>query len=82
MEVHKYGPHIFHTNSKEVWDFINKFSEFNNFVIRVKAQHNGSIYSLPINLHTINQFFNKSFSPAEAEKFIEQVRIKRKGRKL
>ena len=75
IEIHKYGPHIFHTNNKEVWDFINRFSNFNNYVNRVKALSNGSIYSLPINLSTINQFFGKTMTPSEAEKFIKERRI-------
>jgi UDP-galactopyranose mutase len=76
IEVHKYGPHIFHTNSSKVWKFVNRFSEFNNFRNKVKAIHNGNIYSMPVNLHTINQFFNKCFSPIEAEKFIASIRVK------
>ncbi len=76
IEIHKYGPHIFHTNSKEIWDFLNKYTTFNNYVNRVKARTNGSIYSLPINLHTINQFFNRTFNPTEAENYIDQIRVK------
>ena len=76
IEIHKYGPHIFHTNSAQIWKFITKFTEFNNYVNRVKARSNGSIYSLPINLHTINQFFKKTFNPKEAEQFIDKLRIK------
>ena len=68
--VHRYGPHIFNTDKKEIWDFVNRFVEFRPFINRVKAQYNGHIYSMPVNLHTINQFFNKSFSPAEARDFI------------
>jgi UDP-galactopyranose mutase len=74
--VHKYGPHIFHTNSKEIWDFVSRFTSFLNYTHRVKATFNGNVYSLPVNLHTINQFFNKAFSPAEAENFIESIRRK------
>ena len=55
--VHKYGPHIFHTDKEHVWDFINLFTEFTPYVNRVKANAQGKIFSLPINLHTINQFF-------------------------
>ncbi len=76
VEVHKYGPHIFHTNSLEIWEFINRFTEFYPYIHRVKANYKGRIYSLPINLHTINQFFNKAFNPSEAEKFVEQERVK------
>ncbi len=75
VEIHKYGPHIFHTNNKEVWDFVNRFSDFNNYVNRVKAVSNGVIYSLPINLGTINQFFGRTMSPKQAEKFIRERRV-------
>ncbi len=78
IEIHKYGPHIFHTNDEDVYSFITKFTEFNNYINRVKAISNGKVYSLPINLHTINQFFNKTFSPKEAEDFIEKKREKYK----
>lgn len=71
--VHKYGPHIFHTDNEEVWRYVTELGEFIPFVNRVKSVANGSVYSLPINLHTINQFFNKIFSPAEARDFISQV---------
>jgi len=67
---HKYGPHIFNTDKKEIWDYINRFTEMQPFVNRVKADFNGNIYSLPVNLHTINQLFDKSFSPEEAKEFI------------
>ena len=76
VEVHKYGPHIFHTNSEKVWQFVNRFTKFNSYVNRVKARSNGRIYSLPINLHTINQFFGKDFTPDQAAGFIDQQRVK------
>ncbi|CCP03645.1 UDP-galactopyranose mutase [Erwinia amylovora Ea644] len=69
--VHTYGPHIFHTDHKEVWDFINQFTNMMPYINRVKATYNGKVFSLPINLHTINQFFNKTCSPDEARKLIE-----------
>lgn len=75
IEVHKYGPHIFHTNSDEIWAFINRFTEFNNFTLRTKAQTGGKLFTLPVNLMTINQYFNKTFSPSEAKFFIESLRI-------
>lgn len=68
--VHTYGPHIFHTNNKIVWDYVNRFGKFNNYVNRVKAITNNRVFSLPINLLTINQFFNKCLSPEEAKFFI------------
>ena len=68
--VHRYGPHIFHTDNAEVWDFVNRFATFRPYVNRVKAVVNDRVYSLPINLHTINQFFGKTLSPSEARDFI------------
>lgn len=70
--VHIYGPHIFHTDNEEVWGYVNKYSRFMPYVNRVKATTGGRVYSLPINLLTINQFFNKTLSPDEAKKFIAQ----------
>ncbi len=71
--VHKYGPHIFNTDKKEIWDFVNSFVEFKPYVHRVKAMSNGKIYSLPVNLHTINQLFQKTFTPNEAKTFLEEL---------
>ena len=68
--VHRYGPHIFHTDNEDVWDFVNRFARFRPYVNRVKAVVQGAVYSMPINLHTINQFFGKSLSPTEAEAFV------------
>jgi UDP-galactopyranose mutase len=70
---HKYGPHIFNTDNKEVWDYISQFCKMIPFVNRVKAVYKGAVYSLPINLHTINQFFNKTFGPNEAKLFIANL---------
>jgi UDP-galactopyranose mutase len=71
--IHTYGPHIFHTNNEVIWNYINKFDKFRPFVNRVKAVANGQIYSLPVNLHTINSFYGKTFSPSEAKNFIEGI---------
>jgi len=68
--LHKYGAHIFHTDNKDVWDFINSFGEFNQYINRVKSTVGGKVYSLPINLHTINQFFGVAKSPIEAKEFV------------
>lgn len=69
--IHVYGPHIFHTDDDEVWGYVNRFTEFKPYVNRVKATTGGAVYSLPINLHTINQFFGKTLSPDQARSFIE-----------
>ncbi|SIT19198.1 UDP-galactopyranose mutase [Paracoccus saliphilus] len=68
--MHVYGPHIFHTDDEEVWSYVNSFTEFLPFQNRVKATAQGGVYSLPINLLTINQFFNKTLRPDEAKAFI------------
>jgi UDP-galactopyranose mutase len=68
--VHQYGPHIFNTDKKEIWDYVNSFGEFKNYVHRVKALSKGKVYPLPITLLTINQFFGKTFTPAEAKDFL------------
>ena len=71
--VHQYGPHIFNTDKKEIWDFVNSFVEFRPYVHRVKAMSKGKVYSLPINLNTINQVFGTSFTPNEARDFLEKI---------
>ena len=71
--VHRYGPHIFNTNHEDVWSYIQKFGEWMPFINRVKTVNRRGVFSLPINLHTINQFFGKTFSPAEARTFIESL---------
>jgi len=68
--VHVYGPHIFHTEHQHVWDYINKYGDMMPYNHRVKATSGGRVYSLPVNLHTINQFFGATMSPSEAADFI------------
>lgn len=71
--VHVYGPHIFHTSNEVVWNYIQQFDEFMPFINRVKALYNERIYSLPINLMTINAFFGKTLSPKAAAEFMETL---------
>jgi len=68
--VHVYGPHIFHTDDSEVWTYVNSYMKFMPFKNRVKTTSGGRVFSLPINLHTINQFFGTTMRPGEAEAFI------------
>ena len=68
--VHVHGPHIFHTDNDQVWNYVSRFGDFNPYICQVKATTGGRVFSLPINLLTINQFFGKIFNPAEAEAFI------------
>lgn len=71
--LHKYGPHIFHTDNEAVWNYVNQYTEFMPYINRVKTTSQGRVFSLPINLHTINQYFNKTLSPAEAKAFIQSI---------
>ena len=68
--VHKYGPHIFNTSHEDVWNYVNRFGDFQPYANRVKAVNARGVFSFPINLHTINQFFGTTLSPEEASAFI------------
>ena len=70
IEVHVYGSHLFHTSNERVWDYVNQFTSFTDYKHSVWTKHNDEIFSMPINLATINQFFRKEFSPEQAEEFI------------
>ncbi|MBS1301752.1 UDP-galactopyranose mutase [Loktanella sp. SALINAS62] len=63
--VHTYGPHIFHTGDDEVWDYVQQFGTFVPYKNRVKSAHKGQVYTLPVNLHTMNQFFGTALRPDE-----------------
>ncbi|MEO6838839.1 MAG: UDP-galactopyranose mutase [Ginsengibacter sp.] len=71
--VHRYGPHIFNTDKKEIWDFVNSFADFHPYVHRVKATYNGKVYSMPVNLLTLNQLFNKTFTPESAREYLNNL---------
>ena len=71
IEIHKYGSHLFHTSNERVWDYVNRFTAFNNYQHKVWAKHQGKTYPMPINLDTINQFFGTKFSSEEAKDFIQ-----------
>jgi len=76
--IHKYGPHIFHTNSKKVFDYLSKFTEWRYYEHRVLAKLNNELYPIPINRTTINKLYNKKYSTdAEVEEFYESVQEKR-----
>lgn len=70
INVHKYGPHIFHTNDKFIWDYVNSFVEFNNYVHTPMAYYKGRLYNLPFNMHTFYQLWNIRH-PEEAENKIK-----------
>ncbi len=72
IEVHKYGAHIFHTNNKNVWDYVNSFCEFNRYTNCPVANYKGEIYNLPFNMNTFNKLWG-IVTPEEAKKkIIEQ----------
>lgn len=71
--LHVYGPHIFHTDDETVWQFINRHCEMMPYRHQVKAQVGDRVFAMPINLHTINQFFDCALSPQEARDFIETL---------
>jgi UDP-galactopyranose mutase len=70
INIHKYGPHIFHTSDDEIWNWINKYTKFNNFTYRPVANYNGEIYSLPFNMWTFNKLWDV-ITPNDAQKIIE-----------
>ncbi len=70
--IHVYGPHIFHTDDEEVWAYVNRYANFLPYKNRVKITSRGQVFSLPVNLHTINQFFGKTMRPDEAHSFITE----------
>ena len=73
IHVHAYGAHIFHTNNKRVWDYVNRFAEFNRFTNSPVANYKGELYSLPFNMYTFNRMWGV-VTPQEAEEKIEAQR--------
>ena len=74
INIHKYGPHIFHTDNKTVWDYVNHFAQFNNFINRPKVFYKDKLYSFPINLMTLYQLWNV-LTPAQAEKKLKATLV-------
>lgn len=73
--VSKYGAHIFHTNDGEIWKYVNRFSAFNNYIHTVDANVGGKFYSLPLNLDTINYFFQTKLTKAELPGFLSKLKV-------
>ena len=71
INVHKYGAHIFHTSDREVWDFANRFAEFNRYTNTVVANFKGEIYSMPFNMYTFNKMWGV-ITPEEARKKLDE----------
>ena len=74
IQVHKYGAHIFHTNNKEVWDFVQKFAVFNRYTNSPVANYKGELYSLPFNMYTFNKMWGVVTPDEAASKIAEQKR--------
>ena len=71
VDVHRFGPHIFHTSDERVWNFVQRFDTWCPWVNQVRATNAKGVFSMPINLHTINQLFGTRLSPAQAQEFIK-----------
>lgn len=78
INVHKYGAHIFHTDNKEVWDYVNSLAEFNNYVNSPIANYKGEIYNMPFNMNTFSKMWNVS-TPKQAQEIIEEQKKEIKG---
>lgn len=74
IEYHTYGTHIFHTDNERVWNYINRFTGFNSYRHQVLSSYKEKIYQLPINLETINSFYNVNLKPYEVENFMSARR--------
>ncbi|WP_460799732.1 UDP-galactopyranose mutase [Microbacterium sp. GXF0217] len=72
IEVHRYGAHLFHTSNATVWEYVNRFTSFTNYVHRVYTNHKDVVFPMPVNLGTINQFFQAAYSPAEARALVRE----------
>ena len=76
INVHMYGPHIFHTNYDDVWRFLNMYTTFNNYVNQPIAKYNDEIYNLPFNMNTFHQIWNWVTTPEHAKMMIENTKCK------
>ena len=72
IEVHRYGAHLFHTSNERVWEYVNRFTAFTAYQHRVYTNFRGQVFPMPINLGTINQFFDAAYSPDEARRLIAE----------
>ena len=76
INVHKYGAHIFHTSNKEVWEYINQFAEFNNYVNSPVARYKNELYNLPFNMNTFTKMWPDCFTPEDVKNRIEEEKAK------
>jgi len=71
IHIHRYGPHIFHTSNRKVWEFVQRFADFNNFILSPKAWSNGKLYSLPFNMNTFYEMWG-TYRPEDAKRKIDE----------
>ena len=76
INVHKYGAHIFHTSNKEIWEYINQFAEFNNYINSPVARYKQELYNLPFNMNTFTKMWPDCFTPEDVKKRIEEEKAK------
>ena len=82
IEVHRYGAHLFHTSNERVWEYVNRFTSFTNYVHKVYTTYDGEVYPMPVNLGTINQFFRSSYGPQEAKELISEQAKEMDGKEI
>lgn len=80
INVHKYGAHIFHTSDKKVWDYVNSFVEFNNYINSPIANYNGELYNMPFNMNTFTKLWKDVITPSDAMKKIEEQKSELNGK--
>lgn len=80
INVHKYGAHIFHTDNKDVWDFVNRFATFNRYTNCPVANYNGQIFNMPFNMNTFNKIWPDVITPWQAKNRIEEQAAEMKGK--
>lgn len=80
INVHKYGAHIFHTSNKEIWDYVNEFAEFNNYINCPIANYKGEIYNMPFNMNTFTKLWKDVVTPSDAKKRIEEQKKELNGK--
>ena len=80
IEVHRYGSHIFHCSDETVWNYVNRFSAFNNYRHHIQTVHRGRMFAIPVNLATLCAFYGRSLSPAEARALVAEAAAEMNGR--
>ena len=73
IQVHKYGAHIFHTSNRQVWNYVNRFAEFNHYINSPVARYKDELYNLPFNMNTFSKLWNVKTPKEAKEKIAEQI---------